>query len=69
MFQEPKRYVRKEVIVGERYEVLKGEEVIPTFIGPMQRELFRFEELFDDKLSSFLEHIYTDIIVKSSAFE
>lgn len=68
-FQEPKRYVRKDVIVGERFEVLKGEEVVPTFIGPMQRELFRFEELFDDKLGSFLQHVYTDIVAKSSAFE
>ena len=61
--------MRKDIIVGERYEILRGEEVIPTFIGPMQRELFKFEELFDEKLTSFLEHIYTDIIAKSTAYE
>ena len=39
----PLRYLRKEVVVGERYEVLKGEEVVPTFVGPMLSELYRFE--------------------------
>jgi len=64
--QEPLRYIRKEVIVGERYEILKGEEVVPNFIGPFQKELYKFENELDEKMDAFFTKIYTDIISKST---